>query len=329
MKERLSNIELLRIVAIFFVLMCHAIMMVHGLPKSVECKENILSSYLITFFSSIAISGVDIFVLISGWFGIHVTKKGLTKYIFQICFLTWGIFLINVVLGKATFSIDALKICLGMFHGYWFVIAYLGLFLLSPILNVFVKNVSKRDFQIVLFSFYIFQCIYSWISGTLNYYQGYSILFFCNLYLTARYFKLYPLNWISCNSLKLYLILTMVISLIAFFALAFLGNAAKMLRYDNPLIILSSLSLLIFFSRLRIKSMIINYLAISCLSVYIIHYNPYIYGYFVKSIIFLTHNYDGFSYSILMVLFLLCVFILCVLIDQIRIKVWNIIFRLK
>ena len=87
-----------------------------------------------------------------------------------------------------------------------------------------------------------------------KYFGGYSIISFCGLYLTARYFKLYPSGRLNRLSLYVYIAITCFISIIVVLSVWKFGNAMKMLRYDNPLIILSSMALLLFFCKFRFQS---------------------------------------------------------------------------
>lgn len=246
-KVRQSNIELLRIIAMFFVLIGHANGVVMGMPSPVEIETDTLSSFIRILFMSIAIGGVNIFVLISGWFGVRANYRGLAKLLFQFFFLLWGIYIVAVLCGETTFDSQGIRISMGLTQEYWFVMGYLGLYILSPALNAFVEKVNKRLFQMFLITFYIYQCYYCWITGVVNYFGGYSIIFFCGLYLTARYFRLYPSGRLNRLSLLVYIAITCFISIIVVLSVWKFGNAMKMLRYDNPLIILSSMALIIVF----------------------------------------------------------------------------------
>ena len=93
-----------------------------------------------------------------------------------------------------------------MLNWNWFIKAYLGLYIIAPVLNAFVNNAEKKAFQKVLLSFFIFQTAYSWISGGAVFFEGgYSTMSFIGLYLLARYVKLHqfsknvlPPPFISC-----------------------------------------------------------------------------------------------------------------------------------
>lgn len=320
---RLSNIELLRILAIFGVLLGHSIGFTLGLPSSEEIQGAFLKSFFSVMLTAIYLGGVNIFVLISGWFGIKATKKGLGKFLFQVFFLFWGIYFVALLFHQATFSISDLQNALGLTSGYWFVMAYLGLYILSPVLNAFVESASKQQFQFLLIIFYLFQCFYSWTTSFVDYFGGYSIVFFCGLYLTARYFRLYPISSFKNKSLSIYVISILTITCIALLGLYVFGNALRMLRYDSPIVIIACLSLIILFDKFPFHNQIINILASGCFAVYIIHFNPYVFPYFKQVVLQINQSYSGFMYGMMLILFLFCVYIVCLFIDRIRLFIWK------
>ena len=88
MKERLSNFELLRILAMFLVLVVHANFFSINVPTHIECIRNGAVSFFRFFIESISIVCVDVFVLLSGYFGIKCRVKSFFNLFFQIIF--WG-----------------------------------------------------------------------------------------------------------------------------------------------------------------------------------------------------------------------------------------------
>ena len=327
-KKRQSNIELLRIVAMIFILICHACGKVLGLPSQNDIVHSFSQSFIKILFDGLAIGGVDIFVLISGWFGIHFSIRGIVKVIYQVLFLLFGIYIVYFLYSSPNLNITSIKLCLGLTSEYWFVTAYIGLYILSPALNAFAKDASRRTFTIFLVAFYLFQCYYCWLSDTIDYYGGYSITFFCGLYLTGCYFKKYPIVLISKYAAQIYLICTLIIVSVVLVSLFTMGNAAKMLRYDNPLVIISSLSLLFLFLKLKIRHEFINWVAASCFAVYIIHYHPLVFIYFQEYVLWLYNITNGLFTIVSIGFYLIVVFIICVVIDQLRIGTWNLLLKI-
>lgn len=326
-KERLSNFELLRIIAIVFILVDHVLMVTNSLPSASDIISDATGSISKIFFSVLAIGGVDIFVLISGWFGIHVSRKGLGKYIYEVCFLLWLLLAAFAVAAPSQITVDSLRASLGLYNGYWFIMAYLGLYILSPILNAFVDNVSQRQFGAVLLCLYLFQCYFSWVSNFVDYYSGYSITLFCTLYLTSRYVRLYPIKILSGHPVIAYAAIIFFMTVMTALGLRFTGTALRMLRYDNPLVIASSLCLLLTFDRWKCKSRIINRLAMSCFAVYIIHFNPLVFPYFTKGVMSLWMITNGIA-AVAAIFVYLCIIVLaCFVVDQLRIVTWNILMK--
>lgn len=68
---RESNFELLRIIAMFMVLVLHADFQALGEPTRADIISSPLTSSLKVFFEMASIVAVNVFVLISGWFGIR------------------------------------------------------------------------------------------------------------------------------------------------------------------------------------------------------------------------------------------------------------------
>jgi len=322
-KIRQSNIELLRILSMIAVLYGHGVGFVLGLPSADDIGNQPYTSFFQIIFSTVFTCGVNVFILISGWFGIQASRQGIYKFLFQIIFLLWAIYLFFVIVGKTSLSIEGIKISLGLTNGYWFIMGYLGLYILSPILNTFVEHVSKKQFQTLLISFYAFQCYFSWLTNYVNYFAGYSIVLFCGLYLTARYFRNYPIISLNKYSGRILICVILLTSIIVLVSLYFFDHASHMLRYDSPIIIFESLCILLFFNKMSFQNKIINWFAASCFAVYIIHFNPFVFSYFINVAKIIDSTFSNISYIFMIVFFLVSVFLICVLIDQLRIIAWN------
>ena len=323
-ESRLSNFELLRIVAMLLVMFGHSHLRIAPLSQN---SPSILM-FVKSMAACVATMGVPIFIAISGWFGIRYKGRGLLKYLFQVFFVLWAIYALSVALGVAEFNTEGLKISMGFYEGYWFIIGYLGLYLISPVLNSFIDNSSKRTFQVVLISLLLFQCYYSWLTAWFDYYNGYSIVLFSVIYLTAAYFRKYPMAWVDKHAPMLFIIIVVVMASIATFSLWKYGNAARQVRDDNPLVILASILLLLSFNKMRFQCKMVNWLAASCFSVYLIHYSPYIYPYFMSVLTDVYSQYDGIYYCVMLLLFLLATYLCCTLFDQLRVLMWRLVTML-
>lgn len=208
MKEvRQSNVELLRIIAMFMIIAVHADYWILGVPTFEE--YTIAPSGTITriFIEQLMVVGVNVFVLISGWFGIRPSIKSFLSLCFQIIFYLLGIYVIGLIAGFTQFSIKQLATCFLFTHNYWFIKAYIGLLILAPILNKFIENTDKKIFLAILCFFYGFQFVYGWINSEVWMAQGYSTFSFIGLYLLAKYIRQFGGRWTKStkNGIAIYI----------------------------------------------------------------------------------------------------------------------------
>ena len=332
--SRQSNIELLRIVAMMLVLVLHSGFISTKCPTTTEVHIQHLQSFTRFLFQSLSISCVDIFVIISGWFGIRQTKRGLFNFLFQAFYFIAGVYLVMVICGQLTLSAEGIASCFLFIkdYDYLFVRTYLLLFIISPILNAFVDVTDKYTFKRVLIGFFLFQSIYAWGYTAVNAFAGgYSTISFMGLYLLARYVRVYEPGWAKWSIyIDLLVIMGCVFAMATIsFATAYLGHpmAGKFCdSYICPLVIILSLFMVIMFSKFKVQSKFINWVAASCFAVYLFHTHISIfYDYFKPIVAHLYSVYEGFTCLSAIGLFLLFVFSLAILLDQPRKYLWKII----
>ncbi len=86
-KVRQSNFEMLRIVAMFMVLVLHVDSLANGRPAPEDISSAPFPSFLRIMFEVMCVGCVDLFVLISGWFGIKANRRSLGAFVFQVVFV--------------------------------------------------------------------------------------------------------------------------------------------------------------------------------------------------------------------------------------------------
>ena len=256
LKSRESNMELFRIVATFLILVVHASFFTLGAPTQVEVLSNPIPSFMRFFIQSISIVAVNAFVLLSGWFGIKAKASSFFNFIFQVLFWAFGIYIVCLLCGFAKFSITGILYCLQMRDFGWFIKAYIGLLILSPILNTFIENTTEKQLRWTIIYFYIFQTLYGWFPGGAQFFEyGYSTMSFIGCYLLARYLRLYKqevLSWNKWIDLLCYVLIVLFITFVAFlgrrYEIRFVME--KMYDYSSPFVVLAPIFLLLFFSKL-------------------------------------------------------------------------------
>ena len=326
----------MRIIAMFLILVQHANGLAIGLPGASECIGDSPSSCLRIFIQSLAIVGVDVFVLISGWFGIRFNLKRLGEFLFQCLFF-------SVVVASASWLIGgrpeiSIKSLVGMvFLGktYWFVKCYLLLYILSPILNSFIDNANKKDVAFILFLFFAIMLFYGWPDSMPEFNYGASSVSFIGLYLLARYVNKYCQGICSlqkrhyaCNYILAASLLA-VISFVLYRQEAPTEITRCLFSYINPLTIAGAMSLVLLFARMDFSSSFVNKIARSSFSVYLFHCGPVVWALFLAECGHIYHSYKGVGMLSRMIIFLLAVFVVAVGIDQIRLFFSTLLFKKK
>lgn len=186
-KPRLSNIELLRLLSMFMVLVLHADYAALGVPAAADLSSSPAETTARVLLEQLSLVAVNVFVLISGWFGVRLTVRSLGTLLFQVLF--YAVLIAAVV--AATLGIPAAQrptAWLTLVPGYhhWFIRSYIGLMLLSPVLNAFTASCTVRRLAVVTGSFFAFQTLYGWICGADGFLNGYSLLSFIGLYLLGQ-----------------------------------------------------------------------------------------------------------------------------------------------
>ena len=307
-KDRQTNIELCRLISIIMV------MLLHTTWQSLGPEMNFWAYFLEGF----TIIGVNVFVLITGYFSASPKKSSLINLVF-IC-LFWGI--IRVI---CRFVYDAPVTYQYLFFvtkSNWFIASYIGLLLFAPILNLFCSTVNKRVLWGGVIILLLYELWFDWMPpypetriGAKN---GYSVLSFIILYLLARAVKLYGLpQQFSKWSFFIYTGCSLMIALVA----QVTENQRLCFAYNNPLVILSSLAFLMMFKGMNLQSKLINHLAKSTLGVLLGH--SAIFFLYTKQFKYLYDHFSGIMVVAYWTLAIAIVFSASIAIDQIRLLLYK------
>lgn len=338
-KPRLSNMELLRIIAMLLVMVVHANFRALPVPTAAQIHAEPFSKFLMFFTEALSVIAVDLFVLLSGWFGIRPKAKRLGELVFQALF--FGLFAIGVC---ALFAPERLNttplygsslsrlFMLGE-NDYWFIKSYVALYLISPILNMFVEHASRRQFATVLIAFFVFQSIYGWLFNSTRWFAaGYSMPSFAALYLLARYMRLYPIRlWQQSKWFDAAIYLSYVVVLtVGMFYIKRAGLRGGILYfYSCPLVIMGAMHFVLFFTKLPpFTSKIINWVAVSAFAIYLTHSSSFIGCFYDRWILSWFNVESRPTFLFYTTLLIVVVFVASILIDKVRIFVWNMMLRL-
>ena len=334
-KERNVGLDLLRIISMVMVIVLHYLGK-GGLLDSQNTDQ--ISNTIYWLMESLSIVAVNCYILISGYFLIksEFKWKKFFKIWGEVIFYSVIIYIIIISIGLVKFNImDAIRSFMPIItNQYWFVTAYLCLYLLSPFINKLLLNLTKKEFiKLLIILIIIFSVITILPSEMLlDKTGGYGIIWFICLYCVAAYIRLY-INIDEKNKkyLGLYFLLATIITGIII-AIKYIctkvgisDKSGKMLQYDNILIFIESVCLFLYFRNIKINNInlikIVNRIAPLTFAVYIIHEQFILRTILYNKILFTQNCYHNL-YGILIVIFsVIAIFITCILIEYIRQKI--------
>ena len=285
-KFRNSSIELLRILAMFFIVISHA--SVHGgYPYDVESQSAFNSWFLEA--CVLGNLGTDLFILISGYFLCkkESTKASLPKLFSQVWFYSLACIVIYLLLGNSLSLSEIFKVIFPTLFGeYWFFTAYIALVLLVPYLNLFIEHLSRNQFR----NFLILNlCLWVFVPSFTRYSMFVSeMTAFLLMYFIGAYFRFYPDTVLKKKSMRY------VITTVSLLILLFLGVFLRSLSQFIPSALLYGglyqlrTSLFIVLAAVGLFSIAVyaspfynkgvNFLAGCTFGVYLFHDNPFLRG---------------------------------------------------
>lgn len=278
-KMRNSSFELLRILSQVFIVLYHICYIWQGKAYSSQA-----------FFQAVSIPlhiGVVVFVLLSGYFTIKLRVSGLVKLL--------GIFFVyclpEVIYSVATSNNMLHTIRSLMFFSnshFWFVKTYLFLFLVSPMINLWLKNATERQRWYLVAVFAFIACYMATSRGDGSLANGKNLTNFIYFYLVGNQLYYYRNKWMNIKTRTLlicYIVFNVVILTAEYYTCGnIVGKMVKSLSfpYSSPLILIGAVMFFMIVGKQHIQSRFINYVAASSLAIYLIHgsrpYLPKLHG---------------------------------------------------
>lgn len=327
-KVRLSNIELLRAISMLMVLGLHANYLANGRPES----ETVLGSeFPRVLLEQTCLGAVNLFVLISGWFGIKASLKGFCNLMWQVMFFSGLALAYSMLIEGNSISIKEWLSLFGLYGGGgWFTAAYIGLYILSPVLNSFLDRCSLPQIVLILGAYYLYELFWGSTLSVAYICNGYSLVSFIFLYLLAGTLKRHQPTVKKWKWLGLYALCIVLNSV--FYALSISLNQIAIAYifqgYLGPFIIIGPTSLLLFFAGMQPfgpkATKIINWFAASSFAVYLLHASSNL---FLSKYGEVAHEiyveYSGLGYMWRIIGFMVGVYMLATVLDQVRIAIWK------
>ena len=337
--NRLSNYELLRIVAMILIMTSHIFM--HGInpyifnsnytPAGQMFNQPRLFIQLVVTYIGRSFGGVGnaIFILLSGYFLIekeHIDlikqiKKLLTQVLFASAFLTLISFVYMNFDNTSTFEVD-----IRAFNNEWWFVGYyiLVIFIAEFSLNKLAKRINKKDYLTILLV--LFSIVSLGFTRTIlsSFAKDFDIVISgIFMYLLGGFIKKFnPFKMIKVYVIILILIFNYIFIIVSYCNFT-LSNVHQVLIdqgsdfvqveyafYGNYQLsgFISAICLFELFSRIRINQInFLNYVASATFMMYLFHENSLIWGLLLQikwNEILFNRNYFGFLGYILALIIL-------------------------
>lgn len=317
-RRRNSSFELLRIIIMFMILLLHANYATLGKPTN----NFSFLGFGQNFAETLTIIPVNIFILITGYFGTSFKLHKVFQLLYQAFFCVVPITLIAWLFGispsiNSTFSL--LK-NLNFVSCYWFIVSYIAMLAFTPILNLAVERMTRIQLLSTLLIIYFFIGLGDYLhffSKVLSN-GGYSPLWFLELYLIGRYLRLNPLQ-LSRKALFLFYFLSALLCTVISIPINTLG-----LSYNNPFVVISSVAFFLIFTKVSFHNKLVNNIGTATTMVYLLNTHPIIWDFFQRYIFALRNTYSNIVIFVT-ALIISCIifFFIAIAYDQLRQLSWR------
>ena len=353
-KVRQSNFELMRIISMIFIIIYHIIF--HG--KLLQNTTGTIKIVL-TIMLFISLIHVNSFVILSGYF--KYDKDFSIKSFFKTFNAAWfyKILFASVLLFTGIYELSKVQYLKSLnpfdLAGYWFIACYLIMDILSPFINILIKNMNQKTHRkLIITSIFCFSIFSFLSSNTFGSNDGFTVIQFIILYFIGAYLAKYPIennthfkNY-SKNKLQLLLLVGFIFFIFINYLfynfgitlenqtnqiIQFVGNQITnyTMHYNCIFVLIQTICYFLLFKTFTINSKIINFIGKLTLGVYLVHDNPYIQVLIYKYLRFDTGDVLITSPKIIIkvLVFALGIFIVSAFIEYIRQLIFKFIKKLK
>ena len=330
MTKRNYGIELLRILSMTMIVILHILrwggVLDHLAPGS-------LGQHLGQILQVATFCCVNCFALTSGYVMCQ-SKSRLSRFLrlwLQVLFYSFGFLAVFALLRPEALHMGALKetfLPISM-RQYWYISAYMGMYVLVPVLNTAIKGLDKKAFLGVLLGGFALFSVLATFPGkdVFGLRAGESMIWLCLMYLLGGYLKKYEVaeKIKATTGLWIYLGAVAVTYgsklLIGFAGTLLLGRQVygdMLIQTVSPTVVAAGLGLFLFCAKLPIgekPGRVIGFFAAGSLGAYLIHVNVFVWeNWMADGFVFLANWHPA-----LMVLgilgFGITIYLVCALVD--------------
>lgn len=337
---RVFSLDFLRLVCMLMIVCGHGFVYGGAVVPPLSAA-GILGGAVATFFGI----SVNCFVLISSFFSCQqqFRPSRLLRLAVEVLFYSWGILLFCTVQNGALPSMtDLLTMAFPIsYNHFWFVSAYFGLSLLSPVLNWALNAMTQKQHAAAMCMLLAIFCLWSDVIPRSNPFganSGYCLTWFVVLYIIAAYLRKYVsrqrlhskklLGWYAAMCLCVFALNTLMSLLygkLPFLAAHEMNTFFS--RYNCSLIVIASVAFFCAFWAMDLSKLPGNPLLSAAskltLGVYLLHGGPYT-STPIWSAVFAWFGIQGdLCYVPLVILASVCLFLACLGVDWLRSRLFR------
>lgn len=246
--QRNSNVEMLRIVLMFGILLWHVTVHGYGLAHMSEGNVSVEHPLVNALCTALFAPCVNLFVLISGYYGMKLKTMTLLRFELQAVFYSY---VLAVVMYFAFHDLGTSLVSVAfpvIGNHWWFLHTYIMLLLLSPVINEGVKRLTERQHLAIIALLVIINGIGFLLRRVPN---GSNLQSFILVYIIGQYLWLYRDKYRRLYNCKLLLIGGVICVAINLLIVVFSLHTAQTypkaysgvflwLSYSNPVILLQT-----------------------------------------------------------------------------------------
>lgn len=269
-RGRDSSFELLRIFCMFGIITMHAFGTFYGTAAGVNRFYGI-------FINSLFNCGVSLFVLISGYYSVHGTVKKVLRLYITVWVYSVVRFAIETLISRNLVLKELIKAILPVSSNrYWFISAYMLILIFSNYINFLVEQMSKEQFQKLLFLFFfVFSIVPTFLIFNIMGKTGKNVANLFLIYMIGRYIYIYIPEKLEIKKLlaagtALFVIEYGLNYLCSLFIKGQAGMVNHFAQDDSIFIIALSVIIFMVFRQIHFRSNFANILAKHVVAVYLL-----------------------------------------------------------
>lgn len=341
-KSRNYGIDLLRIITMLGVVMLHTLG--HGgvLSSAIRTRQ-FDTAWLMEV---IGYPAVDCFVLISGFVGCKRILPSIKSVV--TLYLTVLLYSVSICAILSHFYPDTVptsEISGALLpvttYQYWFFTCYIGMLVLSPLINGFVNHADKKTLYIVgIILFVVFAVYGAYARQHGDYFRlanGYSVIWFIPMYALGaiinktEFYKKIPV-YVALPVLALCFISSWLVKINSVGDMASEGikNLSDLLiNYVSPTMVLAAIMAVCLFAKINVKHRflagLITFFSSSAFSVYLIHDNNFFRDNIIVGAFKAVGGYSPLKLVLTVLVIALTIFVVCVFIDKVRVLLFKLL----